>query len=101
MGASKLSANSGINDLSVSNAAYFSLDGSGTGLALSKGTTGNTYDYQGSHWQDRELGNGLGVMNPTIGTLTLFRAKKGGKPCQTASLPRRGKLASNLVIFRG
>ncbi|MDJ0746240.1 MAG: NF038122 family metalloprotease [Xenococcaceae cyanobacterium MO_167.B27] len=57
------SASLGINDLSVRNAAYFSLDGSETDLRLSRGTT---YDYQGSHWEDRELGNGLGVMNPTI-----------------------------------
>ena len=53
----------GINDLSVGNNAYFSLDGSPTDLALSNGTT---YDYQGSHWQNRDIGNGLGVMNPTI-----------------------------------
>ncbi len=41
------------------------------------------------------------IWSTTNGTLTLFRAKKGGKPCQTASLPRRGFLTSNLVIFRG
>ncbi len=57
------SANLGINDLSVGNVAYFSLDGSQTDLGLSKGTL---YDYQGSHWENREHGNGLGVMNPTI-----------------------------------
>ena len=57
------SHNLGINDLSVGNAAYFSLDGSQTDLRLSKGTR---YDYQGSHWENREFGNGLGVMNPTI-----------------------------------
>lgn len=57
------SNNLGINDLSVGNAAYFSLDGSQTDLGLSKGTS---YDYQGSHWENREHGNGLGVMNPTI-----------------------------------
>ena len=57
------SANSGMNDLTVGNAAYFSLDGSQTDLALSRGAS---YDYQGSHWENRELGNGLGVMNPTI-----------------------------------
>lgn len=60
---SEESADSGINDLSVGNAAYFSLDGSQTDLGLSKGTL---YDYQGSHWENRELGDGLGVMNPTI-----------------------------------
>ena len=57
------SASLGINDLSVGNAAYFSLDGSQTDLALSKGTI---YDYQGSHWENRGLNDGLGVMNPTI-----------------------------------
>ena len=57
------SNNLGINDISVGNAAYFSLDGSQTDLALSKGSS---YDYQGSHWENREFGNGLGVMNPTI-----------------------------------
>ncbi len=60
---SEESANLGINDLSIGNDTYFSLDGSQTGLGLSKGTL---YDYQGSHWENREHGNGLGVMNPTI-----------------------------------
>ena len=60
---SEESANLGINDLSLGNTAYFSLDGSQTDLGLSRGTL---YDYQGSHWENREHGNGLGVMNPTI-----------------------------------
>ena len=57
------SAELGINDLSVGKAAYFSLDGSQTDLELSEGSG---HDYQGSHWKNREVGNGLGVMNPTI-----------------------------------
>lgn len=60
---SEESANLGINDLSIGNDTYFSLDGSQTNLGLSKGTL---YDYQGSHWENREHSNGLGVMNPTI-----------------------------------
>ena len=55
------SYNLGANELTRGAATYFSLDGSPTGLAMSNGL-----DYQGSHWQDREQTNGLGIMNPTV-----------------------------------
>ena len=55
------SFSSGANELTRGAATYFSLDGSQTGLAMSNGL-----DYQGSHWQDREQAEGLGIMNPTV-----------------------------------
>ena len=58
---STASSNLGANDLTRGSATYFSLDGSPTDLAMSTGL-----DYQGSHWQNRELTEGLGVMNPTV-----------------------------------
>ena len=51
-----------ITDLTLGTAAYFSLDGTATELALSTGE-----DYQGSHWIDNTQENGLGIMNPTLG----------------------------------
>ena len=50
-----------VNELTRGASSYFSLDGSQTDLAMSNGR-----DYQGSHWQERENIQGLGVMNPTI-----------------------------------
>ena len=58
---STVSATLGANELTKGAASYFSLDGSATGLAMSTGKY-----YQGSHWQDREQSEGLGVMNPTV-----------------------------------
>ena len=58
---STASAVLGANELTKGAASYFSLDGSATDLAMSTGK-----DYQGSHWQDREQSEGLGVMNPTV-----------------------------------
>ena len=49
------------NELTRGSSSYFSLDGSQTDLAMSNGQ-----DYQGSHWQEQENIQGLGVMNPTI-----------------------------------
>ncbi len=51
-----------ITDLTLGTAAYFSLDGTATELALSTGE-----DYQGSHWIDGTEEDGLGIMNPTLG----------------------------------
>ena len=51
----------GANELTRGASTYFSLDGSQTDLAMSNGR-----DYQGSHWQDREQTEGLGIMNPTV-----------------------------------
>ena len=55
------SSDQGANQLTRGASSYFSLDGSDTGLAMSNGQ-----DFQGSHWQDREMSNGLGIMNPTV-----------------------------------
>ncbi len=52
----------GINDLTLGQGAFFSIDGTATELALSTGE-----DYQGSHWLDSTQENGLGIMNPTLG----------------------------------
>ena len=51
-----------VTDLTLGTAAFFSLDGTETELALSTGE-----DYQGSHWIDSTVDNGLGIMNPTLG----------------------------------
>ena len=56
------SAEQDIIDLTLGTAAFFSLDGTATELALSTGE-----DYQGSHWIDGTVENGLGIMNPTLG----------------------------------
>ena len=58
---STASSDLGVNDITRGSASYFSLDGSPTDLAMSNGQ-----DYQGSHWQNREFAQGLGVMNPTV-----------------------------------
>ncbi len=58
-----------ITDLTLGTAAYFSLDGTATELALSTGE-----DYQGSHWIDSTQENGLGIMNPTL--TPLLRTQK-------------------------
>ena len=55
------SADRNLNELTRGASTYFSLNGSETGLAMSNGQ-----DYQGSHWQDREQTEGLGIMNPTV-----------------------------------
>ena len=55
------SSDLGANELTRGSSSYFSLDGSQTDLTMSNGR-----DYQGSHWQERENTQGLGVMNPTI-----------------------------------
>ena len=57
------SANLGMNDLTFGESAFFSIDGTiDNALAMSTGE-----DYQGSHWQDETLEDGIGIMNPTLG----------------------------------
>jgi|GEM_PF-2113196 len=58
---SAASFTSGANELTKGVSSYFSLDGSATDLAMSTGE-----EYQGSHWQNREQTQTLGIMNPTI-----------------------------------
>ena len=55
------SSSLGANELTRGSSSHFSLDGFETDLAMSHGL-----DYQGSHWQDRNNIEGLGIMNPTI-----------------------------------
>ena len=53
--------NGSVNDLSVGEASYFSLDGGKTAIAeFEEGD-----EYQASHWQRSQ--NALGIMDPTLG----------------------------------